>query len=57
MPIIFTKAPSSVIGLNDDIHSDIDPTKTIDYEGELAVVIGKGGREIASEGFADHIYG
>ena len=56
-PVIFTKAPSSVIGPEDGIKAALDPTSSIDYEGELAVVIGKGGRGIAAENCADHVYG
>lgn len=56
-PIIFTKAPSSVIGPNEGIEAALDPTSSIDYEGELGVVIGKGGRGIAAQNCADHVYG
>lgn len=56
-PIVFTKAPSSVIGPEDGIEAALDPTSSIDYEGELGVVIGKGGRGIAAENCADHVYG
>ena len=56
-PIIFTKAPSSVIGPDEGIEADLDPTFSIDYEGELGVVIGRGGRGIAAENCADHVYG
>lgn len=56
-PVIFTKAPSSVIGPEDGIKAALDPTSSIDYEGELAVVISKGGRGIAAENCADHVYG
>jgi len=40
-PIIFLKAPSSVIGHKDEILLYPDIAKRIDYEVELAVVIGK----------------
>lgn len=56
-PIIFTKAPSSVIGPHEGIEADLDPTASIDYEGELGVVVGAGGRGIAAENFAAHVYG
>ena len=56
-PIIFTKAPSSVIGPDEGIEADLDPTSSIDYEGELGVVIGRSGRGIAAANCADHIYG
>lgn len=56
-PIIFTKAPSSVTGPHDEILASLDPTATTDYEGELAVVIGAGGRAIAKADAMDHVYG
>jgi 2-keto-4-pentenoate hydratase/2-oxohepta-3-ene-1,7-dioic acid hydratase in catechol pathway len=56
-PIIFTKAPTSVAGPYDDINASLDPTNTTDYEGELAVVIGKGGLGISKENAMDHVYG
>ncbi|MDB5558747.1 MAG: fumarylacetoacetate hydrolase family protein, partial [Enterovirga sp.] len=46
-PVIFTKPPSSVIGPGEPIPSYLDPTQSTDYEGELTVVIGRGGRGIS----------
>ncbi|MDR5798195.1 fumarylacetoacetate hydrolase family protein [Caballeronia sp. LZ008] len=43
-PIIFSKPPSSVIGPGAAIDSALDPMESVDYEAELAVVIGKAGR-------------
>ncbi|MDR5798143.1 fumarylacetoacetate hydrolase family protein [Caballeronia sp. LZ008] len=43
-PIIFSKPPSSVIGPGASIDSSLDPMNSVDYEGELAVIIGKAGR-------------
>jgi 2-keto-4-pentenoate hydratase/2-oxohepta-3-ene-1,7-dioic acid hydratase in catechol pathway len=43
-PIIFTKPPSSVIGPGVGILSALDPYSSVDYEAELAVVIGQAGR-------------
>jgi len=40
-PVIFTKAMTSVIGPGAAIRSDFDPTGSLDYEGELALVIGQ----------------
>lgn len=57
VPIIFTKAPSSVIGPDDGVLSALDPTHTLDYEGELAVIIGKGGRGIPKAAAMSHIWG
>jgi 2-keto-4-pentenoate hydratase/2-oxohepta-3-ene-1,7-dioic acid hydratase in catechol pathway len=56
-PIVFTKAPSSVIGPGAPIPSWLDPLRSTDYEGELAVVIGPGGRAIPRDGAMAHVYG
>ncbi len=57
VPIFFTKATTSVIGPEDEIISALDRDNTVDYEGELTVVIGKGGRDIKAENAFDHVYG
>jgi 2-keto-4-pentenoate hydratase/2-oxohepta-3-ene-1,7-dioic acid hydratase in catechol pathway len=57
LPIIFTKAPSSVIGPGDPIPGHLDPTKSVDYEVELGVVIGTGGRGISKGNALKHVYG
>jgi len=56
-PIIFTKAPSSVIGPLEPIPSWLDDTNSVDYEGELAVIVGNGGRRISSAEAMNHVYG
>ncbi|WP_138467054.1 fumarylacetoacetate hydrolase family protein [Poseidonocella sp. HB161398] len=56
-PIIFTKAPSTVTGPGAPIPSWLDYSDSTDYEGELAVVIGKGGRGIAKAAAMDHVWG
>ena len=56
-PVVFTKPPTSVSGPGDAIPSFLDPTGSTDYEGELAVVIGKGGRGIAKADWAQHVFG
>ena len=57
VPIFFTKVPGSVIGPDDEIDSSLDQDGTLDYEGELTIVIGKEGRGIRPEDAFDHIYG
>lgn len=57
LPIIFTKAPSTVIGPGDPVPGYLDPTKSVDYEVELAVVIGTGGRGISKRDAFKHVYG
>jgi len=56
-PIFFTKATSSVIGPDAPIPASQDPTSTTDYEGELAVVIGLGGRGIPRADAMRHVFG
>lgn len=57
LPIIFSKAPSSVIGPDVAIPSYLDDTGTTDYEGELGVIIGTGGRGISKQTAMDHVFG
>ena len=57
LPIIFTKWPNSVIGPDEPIPSANDYTGSTDYEGELAVVIGEGGRNIDQKRAFRHVYG
>lgn len=57
VPIMFTKWPNSVIGPGDTIPSANDFTNSTDYEGELAVVIGEGGRNISKDKAYDAVYG
>lgn len=56
-PIVFSKATTAVIGPHEPIPSYLDETNTVDYEGELAVVIGRGGRGIARADALDHVFG
>lgn len=56
-PVIFMKAPDTVVGPNDDVVVPPNSTKT-DYEVELCVVIGKNALYLKSpEEAADHILG
>ncbi len=56
-PVVFSKPPTSVIGPGDPIPSHLDPTHSVDYEGELAVVIGRGGRGIRKADALGHVFG
>ena len=56
-PVIFTKATSSVIGPDDLIDPHKNVTSQLDYEGELAVIIGKEGSDIPLSEAMDHVYG
>lgn len=57
VPIFFTKAITTVIGAGEVIPAYLDPTHSVDYEGELAVVIGRGGRGIMRAEALRHVYG
>ncbi|MCZ0734668.1 fumarylacetoacetate hydrolase family protein [Phreatobacter sp. AB_2022a] len=56
-PVVFSKPPSAVIGPGETILGSLDPTASVDYEGELAVVIGTGGRRIAKAEAMKHVFG
>ena len=55
-PTVFTKFASSLTGANDDIEIPAEDHR-IDWEGELAIVIGTKGRRIAESEAANHIAG
>jgi 2,4-didehydro-3-deoxy-L-rhamnonate hydrolase len=56
-PAFFTKPPTTVIGPDEPISWDRDVTEKLDYEAELALVIGRGGRSIPEDEFAAHVFG
>jgi 2-keto-4-pentenoate hydratase/2-oxohepta-3-ene-1,7-dioic acid hydratase in catechol pathway len=56
-PIVFSKATTSVVGPGSRIDPHTGVTRELDYEGELCVIIGRGGREIAREHAYDHVWG
>lgn len=55
-PIVFTKFVTAVIGPGEAIVLPKHSTKP-DYEAELAVVIGKGGRYIPAAKWREHVFG
>ncbi|QMV53947.1 fumarylacetoacetate hydrolase family protein [Ewingella americana] len=55
-PVIFNKWTSSIVGPNDDVEIPRDSVKT-DWEVELGVVIGKGGRYISEDDALSHVAG
>ncbi|MEE8173414.1 MAG: fumarylacetoacetate hydrolase family protein, partial [Alphaproteobacteria bacterium] len=57
-PEFFIKIPATgVIGPGDDILWDPAVTQKLDYETELAIVIGKAGRHIPEQKAVEHIFG
>ena len=56
-PTFFTKATRTVIGPFDSIELHAEVTPSLDWEVELAVVIGRGGRDILEGEALDHVLG
>ena len=56
-PLIFAKWPSSVIGHGAEIRWDPDLATQVDYEAELAVVIGRPARRVAESEALDYVLG
>ena len=57
VPVIFTKAPTSVTGPFDTISYQRSVTEQVDWEAELGVIIGVGGRNIARADALTHVFG
>ena len=56
-PIVFTKATTTVTGPRAAVELDERVTRRLDWEVELAVIIGRGGRFIAQADAMDHVFG
>ncbi|MDR2573760.1 MAG: fumarylacetoacetate hydrolase family protein [Desulfovibrio sp.] len=56
-PIIFSKPPTSVIGPEAPVDAHEDMVSGLDYEGELAVIMGRRACKISEETAFDHIFG
>jgi len=56
-PVVFTKATTTVTGPHADIPVDSRVTRRLDWEVELAFVIGRGGRFIARDEAMEHVFG
>lgn len=56
-PVIFSKVPESVVAPEAEIRIPNGLSSSIDYEAELAVVIGKTGSNIPSSRAMDHVWG
>lgn len=55
--MVFTKAPTTVTGPGAVVLNHQAVTKQLDYEGELAVIIGKKGSGIKKEEALDYVFG
>jgi 2-keto-4-pentenoate hydratase/2-oxohepta-3-ene-1,7-dioic acid hydratase in catechol pathway len=57
-PMVFTKLAECVVGPHDDVRMPGRHVSTqIDYESELAVVIGRGGTDISRSNAMGHVFG
>jgi 2-keto-4-pentenoate hydratase/2-oxohepta-3-ene-1,7-dioic acid hydratase in catechol pathway len=57
VPVFFTKVVTSIVAPGGPILFDETVSVKYDWEAELGVVIGRGGRSIAREDALDHIFG
>lgn len=55
--IIFSKPPTTVIANGEAIRHNSKVTKQMDWEGELAVIIGKEGFRISKQDAMNHVFG
>ncbi|KAF7957673.1 hypothetical protein EAE96_003246 [Botrytis aclada] len=56
-PVIFTKRATSIIASEETIYPHDGFTESLDYEGEIGVIIGKSGFKIKEADALDHVWG
>jgi 2,4-didehydro-3-deoxy-L-rhamnonate hydrolase len=56
-PLVFAKWPSSVVGHRAEIRWDPELATQVDYEAELAVVIGRPARRVSEDEALDYVFG
>ena len=56
-PLVFAVMPSAVIGDGDVIEWEADITAQVDWEGELAVIIGETARKVSAAAALDYVFG
>ncbi len=56
-PAVFSKPASTICAATDSVSLHAQATSAVDYEGELAFVIGKRGKDIRKEDAYSHIWG
>ena len=56
-PVIFTKSTSALADPGQKVSAALDPTGTLDYEGELGVVIGKRAKNLTREKAGGVVFG
>ena len=57
LPSVFTKPASTIVGPDEPVFSHPEATKEVDYENELTVIIGKGGKGITKDNAYQHVWG
>lgn len=57
VPVIFSKPPTCIVGPNDIVKNHKHMTSQLDYEVELAVVIGKTASKVSKEKAYDYVFG
>ena len=56
-PVVFSKPPTSVIATGEPIQHNAEMTQQLDWEVELAVIIGKRATRIAKDNAMSHVFG
>jgi 2-keto-4-pentenoate hydratase/2-oxohepta-3-ene-1,7-dioic acid hydratase in catechol pathway len=56
-PVIFTKRATSIIADGEDIYPHTGFTESLDYEGEIGVIVGKPGFKISEQDAWKHVWG
>ena len=56
-PVFFSKAATSIIGTDEVIAPHSDLTEMLDYEGELAVIIGRTCRDVSVNDALSYVWG
>lgn len=56
-PVIFAKAGSALVGEAAAVKASLDPTASVDYEGELAVIIGRTAHKVSKAEAMDCVFG
>jgi 2-keto-4-pentenoate hydratase/2-oxohepta-3-ene-1,7-dioic acid hydratase in catechol pathway len=57
VPVFFTKASTAIAGPYDDVRVNRSVTTQVDWEVELAIVIGVAGRDIPRRNALQHVFG
>ena len=56
-PVLFTKPWTCLVGHDATVELDRAASHRVDWEAEIAVVIGRGGRNISTDNALDHVFG